>query len=99
MSVLGTLFRLEFCAFHFIVWGDLLNDLNQAEYGDASIARLLNLPITTIRSWRDRPERDPRFAGGLSLLQLHASVFGVETTQKRITDMREAATRTATVYP
>lgn len=79
-----------------IDWAVIVFDVKAALEleNNAEVARMLNLPKTTVQSWIDRGTA-PVYANGAMLLELHARACGAEKTQMRLREFRERATRSA----
>jgi hypothetical protein len=90
MVVLTNEALIEFVAWRYIAWGDLIRDLEKAGWTPANVARALNVAPTTLSGWCNEG-KEPRYSCGEALLRLYGRVFGNEHTQKRISAFRESA--------
>ena len=81
---------IQFAAWRYIVWADLITDLDSAGWDQASVARTINVPPTTLSGWF-KEGAEPRYSNGEALLNLYRAVFGDAHTENRITSFRKAA--------
>lgn len=90
---------------NYINWKTIVEDINAAFgrpiNGNVRVARLLNIPPTTVQRWRDSPTpgssgrsdgvRDIGYCHGEALLELHSRAVGGQQTLNRLQRFRELA--------
>lgn len=87
---------MKHAAVKYIQWQALIQDMETAGWKPIDIALALNIPPTTLSSWKHE-NKEPRYSCGEAILNLHTAIFGAAHTQKRITLFRESAIKPSVV--
>lgn len=83
------LHKLECVAWRYMDWTALIDDLEIIGHSNAAIARAINVPLTTLRDWKQG--REPRYSNGEALLLIHSKLLGQDYTKNRIQDFKRSA--------